>query len=290
MNNFEVNHLIENIRNFFSELHEIVLKKEEELNIPKEESLLNKHEYFDKDTNLLKSISIYSMNMRSFFTFYIENLSFVSFHNYIRNIEVFSAIADYFDKNFKFNIEYAQYIMQRFEDSFNSVNGFSIPAKFEMIDKTQLKDYLSSGNNLHYNCSFKHKHYIKVKDIRGVLRYPLICSELKLLLKDNKIIPVVILSFPRSIVESQTLMYEKSLKLVVFANGENKFFVLGENKLNVENLENIIREYELPYKIKQYNSLKKIIGKDFNMTRKEFISRNNAQLEDFYSIAHMLTV
>lgn len=36
MNNFEVNHLIENIRNFFSELHEIVLKKEEELNIPKE--------------------------------------------------------------------------------------------------------------------------------------------------------------------------------------------------------------------------------------------------------------
>jgi len=29
MNNSEVNHLIENIRNFFSELHEIVLKKEE---------------------------------------------------------------------------------------------------------------------------------------------------------------------------------------------------------------------------------------------------------------------
>lgn len=266
---------------FFDEIAKISGNKGLELGISSV-SLLNK-----RTSHPLLSERISDGSYRNIVYSYVDQDRLASFLLKSINKEIFTVIANYFDSKFQFETNNAEKLMSILEKSFNSINDFDNPISFKTIQKKKAIDYIATGRAKKSRCSFSFNNLIKVQNIKGKKHQTYVNYELKLKFHDGELIPVVYIAVPQSIYHSS------KLKFIVFADGTDRAFVKFNSsweafKFNEKGINDIILNYEYKCKLTHYNALKKSLGNDFTMSKKDFLELDEDLKSEFYLTSKMM--
>lgn len=265
----------------FGEITKIAENKGIELGVSSE-ALLNKRTSYP-----LRSERISDGSYRNIVYSYVDQDEMSSFLLKSIDKEIFTVIANYFDSKFQFDTNNAEKLMSILEKSFNAVNDFDNPVTFKTLQKKKAIDYIATGRAKKSRCSFSFNNLIKVQNIKGKKHQTYVNYELKLKLYEGKLIPVVYIAVPQSIYHSS------KVKFIIFADGTNRAFVkFGSSwnsfEFNEESINDVIVKYEHKYKLNHYNALKKSLGNDFTISKKDFLELDEDSKSEFYLTSKMM--